>query len=578
MARSPEQDKEKTGGPGTPGEAKKKRAVRAAGISSDLSFDEQVEIIGQINRVVAKNKIQITDDTFNFSARKRGVLIPLLINLGALVMLMTAGFYLIRYFDRQEASLVTESAGFLTAEAKLIAAVKQESEARLSEKDREIATIRGRLEELDAERRRLQLESETQVREREALLQADLERLLEEERGKLMNEGADEAAIQQQLSDLEARLREENRVEIADLRQQSEQELAMRDAELAGLQEQLLQREAELESRLREETGRLEAERSSIEAQLALLRENRQQEALVLEQLSAAWALVESEMQAGRTDTAFSALDSLENFLATPAFADMPAFRQRLPRDRFAIASLRELVAARAALSLAEEGESEGADAATLLAQVSATVAEADRASSAGDLEAARSLYQEALAAVPDLERSHEALLAAPAAAAAAAASEAERRLSAARTEIRRLTAELSRTRAAAAERRALSERLAAVRRGYVASAADAVSGRVTQEQVLALVETKLRVREAMTSEPMKSSHPDLYPELEAYLDAFAADQRARAQDEALQDVIRVLEGLAARRETLPALQGGYSTPQGDLFAELLDTLTALLQ
>jgi hypothetical protein len=104
------------------------------------------------------------------------------------------------------------------------------------------------------------------------------------------------------------------------------------------------------------------------------------------------------------------------------------------------------------------------------------------------------------------------------------------------------------------------------------------VSARVSQEQVLALMETKLRVREAMTSEPMKSRYPDLYPALEAYLDAFAADMRARAQDEALNDVISVLEQVAARREILPALQGGYSTPQGDLFAELLDALAALLQ
>jgi hypothetical protein len=104
------------------------------------------------------------------------------------------------------------------------------------------------------------------------------------------------------------------------------------------------------------------------------------------------------------------------------------------------------------------------------------------------------------------------------------------------------------------------------------------VSQRLSQEQLLALVETKLRVREAMTSEPMKSRYPDLYAELEEYLDAFAAEQQARAREEALRDVMAVLEGLAARREDLPGLQGGYSTPRGDLFAELLERLSRLLE
>jgi chromosome segregation ATPase len=527
MARSPgpDGDRKKSHASETPPRAAA-RAARAAGLSSDLSFDEQVEIIGQINRVVAKNKIKITDDTFTFKAKKRGSLIPLLINLGALILTMSAGAVLIRYFDRQEATLITGTARVLTAEAKLMEAFREESEARLSEKDREIARIRERLAGLDEERRRLQLDSDLLLQQREAELRAELERLLEEERGKLLQEGVSDDGIRQQLSDLEARLGEENRARIAALREQSERDLAAKDAELAGLQEQLLQRESELESRFQAETGRLETERSRIEDQLSRLRESRQQEELVFDQLLGRYARVEAELSEGRDAAALRELESLESFLATPAIAALPAVRQRWPLDRFTIDSLRALIAARQSAPPAAE--------------------------TAGEAEAL--------------------------AAASAAAADAERQLAEARAEIQSLSRELRGARAAAEARRALSQRLAALRRRYGEVSRATVSQRLSQEQLLALVETKLRVREAMTSEPMKSRYPDLYAELEEYLDAFAAEQQARAREEALRDVMAVLEGLAARREDLPGLQGGYSTPRGDLFAELLERLSRLLE
>ena len=198
----------------------------------------------------------------------------------------------------------------------------------------------------------------------------------------------------------------------------------------------------------------------------------------------------------------------------------------------------------------------------------------ADRAARSADNAAALSLYAEALAAIPDLQRSHEALLADSGSAAAAA----ESNLTSAHAEVQRLSRELREARAAAEARRALADRLSSFRRSYGEISSGSVSKRVSREQVLALVETKLRVREAMTSEPMNSRYPGLYAALEEYLDAFAAEQQARAQDAALEDVIAVLNALAARRENLPGLQGGYSTPRQDLFAELLEKLALLFK
>ena len=83
--------------------------------SSDITFEEQIEIIGEINEVLEKNRIEIKPDTFAFTPKKRGSLIPLLINGGALVILAASAFFLLAFFNREERSLIRDSATVLTA-------------------------------------------------------------------------------------------------------------------------------------------------------------------------------------------------------------------------------------------------------------------------------------------------------------------------------------------------------------------------------------------------------------------------------------------------------------------------------
>ena len=92
--------------------------------AGDISFEEQVEIIGEINEVLEKNRIEIKPDTFAFTPKKQGSLIPLLINGGALVILAVAAFFLLAFFNREEQSLIRESATVLSAEGKLIQALR----------------------------------------------------------------------------------------------------------------------------------------------------------------------------------------------------------------------------------------------------------------------------------------------------------------------------------------------------------------------------------------------------------------------------------------------------------------------
>ena len=364
--------------------------------SSDISFDEQIEIIGQINEVLEKNRIKITPDTFAFTPKKQGNLIPLLINVGAMLILLAGSFSLLSYFNREERSLISESAAVLTAEGKLIAALREESKEQLDEKDQQITEIQARLEELRTQAEMAKLDTEAKILEREDQLRAELEAELAVERQKLQAEGLSASEINGQLRSLEQRLTAENQSQLAAFRRQSEQELAEKEAELATLEEQyrqsLLQsrqersslqqqfsaREAELRAQLEQQAARAESAQVEAADRLAQLREQRQKEQLVFDQILSSYNRVDESIKNGQYSTALRDLDNLGSYLSQASIADLPAVQDRIPVDRFLIASLRRLIETESTPVPevgAQDQEAAPSQAESLLASVSSTVA-----------------------------------------------------------------------------------------------------------------------------------------------------------------------------------------------------------
>ncbi len=199
-----------------------------------ITVDEQVEIIGEINDILRKNRLTIRPETFNFTPRRRGATLPILVNAGAVALTLAAALGIAALFNAGERDLVSRSAVLVTAEARLIQALKKESAEQLGRKDQEIARIQDNLQSLARDRDRLKLDSQTQLARREQELKADLARELAAERQKLEREGLKADAVERQLSELEGRLAEANRKQLADFRRQAEAELAAKDASLAA--------------------------------------------------------------------------------------------------------------------------------------------------------------------------------------------------------------------------------------------------------------------------------------------------------------------------------------------------------
>jgi hypothetical protein len=587
--------------PGTSG--KDLSAVRAG----DISFDEQIEIIGEINEVVEHNRIEIRPDTFDFVPRKRGAVIPLLVNVLSLIAVALAGFLLFRVFTHQEQVLTGRIAAVVTAEGMIIEAVREESEAQLNAKDQEIASIQQRLRDLQQEREQLKLEMDVRVQAREEQLRAALTQELDAERRKLQEAGVSTATIQQQLSALEARLNEEREQNLTAFRTQTQAELEDREREITRLIEennailersrrervelerQLAAREAQLREEARAQTEAIETERTQIAGRLAELQRERERERVVLDQLLAQYNQVRGNLAAGRYNQALSGLEAIDRYLTQESVAAMPAIQRRLPIERFTIASLRELIR----LQQSSTGQVQAlSQADTMLASIQDTVAEADRQAAAGDSAAAIGLYQRAIDTIPEIQRSHATLVEAAAFGSldqfqkeTRESEEALRRLQEqlrqAQARINQQSREISGLQSAAGSRETLLQQLQDLRRRYGSlqvRAEESAAG--SREQVLELLEVKLKVRQALATESVKSRSPNLYEALEDYLEAFGREQQLLGREAALGEATAAVDSLTRRgsRVDLEAIKAHYGGGSGDPFVQFLDRLEALLK
>ena len=151
----------------------------------------------------------------------------------------------------------------LTAESKLIAALRQESEAQLKQKDQAILDIQGRLSAIDRERQELRTGVQAALSAKEQELLGQFERRLQEERRRLQGQGVSPEEIQRRLADTEAALRRDNEAALAAARRQAEAELASKEAAIASLAGQY-QRELE-QARTERTQARGEMERREAE-------------------------------------------------------------------------------------------------------------------------------------------------------------------------------------------------------------------------------------------------------------------------------------------------------------------------
>jgi hypothetical protein len=610
-----------------------------------ISPEERDLLQEEIDKLLGKNRIQVSAETLAYTPKRRGALLPLASNL--VIFLLVAGAIALSalLFNRREASIAGGGAVILTAESKLITALKQESEQQMLQKDRAIREIQERLGAISREREQLRSGVEAALSAREQQLKTDFERRLDEERQRLTQQGLSVATIDRRLQDLEAGLRRGYEDQLAAARRQAEVELASKDAaaksmatqlereitqaqsERSQLQGELKRREAELQQQFLQRQSQLESDQARIADELARLRQQQEQERLVLDQILSGYDRVNRALQAGNYPEALAGLQSLRGFFDERGVAGLPAVQRRRGIELFLIGSLEELIRSRQ--SRAETDTAALLEASTLLASVADRVERGDALLRAGDVNSARDAYLQALSRIPAVERGYTRLeemrLAKETQARAAARRVVEstlrqgnvfyeagnfqgsleryrqaltllledEQLSGRVTEnimnagYRLLSAvelsELAALRTAKARKVELLARLGKMRdqyQAYVLLQPSSALAEDSPEALSTLLQAKILVRQILDSEPIRSQYPDLPATMERYFTALGEQREQDGRAAALRELDALFSRLLAREKpaTPPELTSYTRDNEADPFLALLDRLQALLQ
>jgi hypothetical protein len=325
--------------------------------------EDRRELLLQIEKVVAGNKIKVSPELFVINARKRGILLPFLVTGLAITVLISGLFGLYTLFRREERNIGSTPVVSASVEGRLIDEIRKEAEALVAEKDQEIDEIERRLLEIEEQRNTLQSSMESRIALKEEELRRELEAELEELRQKLLAGGASEAVIAEELKNLEEErtayyeqlLAEFKNTAMAERRQAEENLRRMeREAEdtLRRINEERDQLRLELENKLAGSLEGLEA----AQLELAKLTDLRTREENVSSQILGLYLSLKENISEGAIARGEQNLSQLRALLNNEAYLSITSFREQKSANLFILESLeRMLDEEKQKLSAAEE-------------------------------------------------------------------------------------------------------------------------------------------------------------------------------------------------------------------------------
>jgi predicted nucleic acid-binding Zn-ribbon protein len=397
-----------------------------------VSKDELDNINRKIEEVAASNRIDVTSDTFKISAARRGIALPLLVNIGSLIVLAGGIGLMFLLFQQSETSLDREIQSLASTEGRLLEVLRQEAEANLAAKEAEIAAIQAQLQQIESERDSLAANFESQLATREAQLRATLDAELETERARLRELGLTaeeieaeierlrqekETALAQALAQYEAELQaERDRAEaaLAQVEAEASASLVAANEIRAELEAEAQAREAELQAQLQAAQQASQAAQDEADQQvqaardaLAALNAQREQEQTLSSQLNGFYSQIRTQINNGNYPQAEETLQLLRNFLNSQQFLAVESLAQRRDTEVFIANALSQLITT----SQRRSAETASlAQTASLVTEIREIVGQANDLSTGGQREQALELYREAIELVPEISTAYQAI------------------------------------------------------------------------------------------------------------------------------------------------------------------------
>ncbi|MFA6506244.1 MAG: hypothetical protein WCT14_09110 [Treponemataceae bacterium] len=397
--------------------------------SSGITTEDRRDILAKIEELTKKNRI--SGERTPFTALRRGLLFPIVVNLAAIALTAGGLWGLSVTFREKEAAASRVGASLSSAEGKLIRELKRDSESKLTEKDKEIADMQSRIANLDADRTKLQSSFESRIATKETELRAELKVELEKERQRLQAAGLTETAIQERLKRFEEERTAAFRRDIAEFQKKIDAEKAAADANFAKLREEYAlnmtkvnderkrilddsrKREDELRSSmdvktkaLEKETAQATAEREKARAELSRAEETRKTEQASEERIVGLYLTVRTAIQERRFEEAATRAAALKAYLTDPTVASVASAQRRRQADSFAAEALAFM--ARTELERASLDTSLLLRQAELVSAVRGATQNARTALKSGNIGAGDIAYNDALKTIPEILEAHE--------------------------------------------------------------------------------------------------------------------------------------------------------------------------
>jgi len=602
-----------------------------------IPLEEREKIYNEIDQAVSSNKLRIEKNTFSFTPVRSDIKLPVLINLGALVLIvgLSIAFYFL--FNKAETSIVSEKENVVSAEGLLLQALKDESEQRLGEKEKEISSIQSRLNGMREEQQKLLSNADKKAHQFEEDLKLEYDKELEAERQRLQEEGLPTESIDQKMQKFENRKQKEFDDKFDKIKNQLETERLEREISLNNLindyeqnldsaRSARIELEDELTRQFSEKEKTLETERNAAVEELNRLDEQQQEEQLVIDQVLSMYTTTNKLIKNRQYEEALVNLNNLETLLNKDNIIVLPAIQYRREVDLFMIQSLRKLVASeKQADSVDINSLFESSD---LIASVSGLVEEGNKYFEEGDLESARSSYINAISKFPALEggfnnlkdideidlkedrdsflqgltdgdryfksrdfksaiekyrqaleyfETDSDLVDRMVTQLVDAGLELETSKGNTLISSRELTS-LNEAKIEQQERDNLVNELSDIERKIDISTNSVLPSGDNTQELISLLDTKLLIKEVIASDSIREEYPDLHEKMELYLEAYGKEKEKAGRDAALEEIVALTEFLSSGGSS----DAVYTTPeeeqQRELFLQFLQNLKGLFE
>ncbi len=396
--------------------------------TSSLPEQERREILSEIDRIAADNKIMVTPQTFAFRAKRGGARFPILVNMIAIAVLV-GGVYSMVQLYRQEDQNVRAGGGIaVTTESRLIGELRRQTEQQLQQKEQQISEIQAQLAAVQSERSEIEATIEERVRRLEAELRVQLDDEIEAERQRLISEGLSDEEIERLLRDFERRRLAELRAQVEAYRaelQREQQEnaraLALLEVELSrsldetrrersSLLEDARRRETELRTRYEERIARQSEQVAIAQQQLAELEQQREREIQLQRQITGYYDRIRNAIAASDYAQASQTIAQFRAYLDQDGIRTLPIMQNRRQAELYALESLARLVEPQ--LEMQDESADDLLQRAQRLGEITQLLQASEAARQDGNAAAAEALADEAFALLPHGSRTQQFLAA----------------------------------------------------------------------------------------------------------------------------------------------------------------------